>query len=187
VATPWSSSTTATRSAATSSSSAPAAAHAPGISGWTRAASASASAVSSPSTKHCRAADGVWGIGDVTAVMPFTHVAKYQGRIVADAILGRARPATYDGIPRVVFAEPEIAAAGLTRAQADEQRLRTTASEIDLAQSLARPWTYERDPRGHLGLLADVDRGVLLGACAVAPQLAIKPLRCCHAAFLIAG
>lgn len=32
--------------------------------------------------------------------MPFTHVAKYQGRIVADAIMGRPRPARYDGIPR---------------------------------------------------------------------------------------
>lgn len=42
--------------------------------------------------EHCRAADGVWAIGDVTAVLPFTHVAKYQGRIVADAILGRPTP-----------------------------------------------------------------------------------------------
>ncbi|MDP9428422.1 MAG: NAD(P)/FAD-dependent oxidoreductase [Actinomycetota bacterium] len=119
---------------------------------------------------HCRAADGVWAIGDVTAVMPFTHVAKYQGRIVADAILGRPRPAHYDGIPRVVFADPEVAAVGLTRVQADEQGLRTTAAEVDLAASLARPWTYERDPRGHLGLLADIDRRVLVGAWAVAPQ-----------------
>ena len=120
--------------------------------------------------EHGRAADGIWALGDVTAVMPFTHVAKYQGRIVADAILGRPRPATYGGIPRVVFADPEIAAAGLTAAQADQQGLRTATSEIDLAQSLARPWTYEREPRGHLGLIADTDRRVLVGAWAVAPQ-----------------
>jgi dihydrolipoamide dehydrogenase len=120
--------------------------------------------------EHCRAADGVWALGDVTAVLPFTHVAKYQGRIVADAILGRPRPARYDGIPRVVFADPEIAAVGLTQAQADEHGLPTAAAEVDLAQSLARPWTYERDPRGQLGLLADTDRRVLVGAWAVAPQ-----------------
>jgi dihydrolipoamide dehydrogenase len=119
---------------------------------------------------HGRAADGVWALGDVTAVMPFTHVAKYQGRIVAEAILGRPRPAGYDGIPRVVFADPEIAAAGLTAPQADARGLRTATAEIDLAASLARPWTYERDPRGHLGLLADTDRRVLVGAWAVAPQ-----------------
>jgi len=120
--------------------------------------------------QHCAAAAGVWAIGDVTAVMPFTHVAKYQGRIAADALLGRPHAARYDGIPRVVFADPEIAAAGLTRSQADQQGLRTAAVEINLAESLARPWTYERDPRGHLGLLADTDRRVLLGAWAVAPQ-----------------
>jgi dihydrolipoamide dehydrogenase len=119
---------------------------------------------------HGRAAEGISALGDVTGIMPFTHVAKYQGRIVADAILGRARPAHYEGIPRVVFADPEIAAAGLTLAQADKQGIRTAAAEVNLAESISRPWTYEKDPRGHLGLLADVDRGVLVGAWAVAPQ-----------------
>lgn len=120
--------------------------------------------------EHCRAGQGLWAIGDVTGIMPFTHVAKYQGRIVADAILGRPRPARYDGIPRVVFCDPEVAAAGLTQAEADDRGLRTATAEIDLAEALARPWTYERDPRGHLGLIADIDRRVLVGAWAVAPQ-----------------
>ncbi|GAC1373666.1 MAG: NAD(P)/FAD-dependent oxidoreductase [Pseudarthrobacter sp.] len=119
--------------------------------------------------QRCRAAGNVWAIGDVTGVMPFTHVAKYQGRIVADAILGRPRAATYEGIPRVVFGDPEIAAAGITQAQADEQGLSTAFAELDLAESLARPWTYEREPRGHLGLLTDTDKGVLIGAWAVSP------------------
>lgn len=120
--------------------------------------------------EHCRAAPNLWAIGDVTGVMPFTHVAKYQGRIAADAVLGRPRPAGYEGIPRVVFADPEVAAAGLTAEQAAEAGIRTAAVELDLAQSLARPWTYEQDPRGHLGLLADADQDVLIGAWAVGPM-----------------
>ena len=120
--------------------------------------------------EHCRAGEKVWAIGDVTGIMAFTHVAKYQGRIVADAILGTPRKAFYEGIPRVVFADPEIAAAGLTRDQADRQGLSTAAAEIDLAAAITRPWTYERDPRGHLGLLADTERKVLIGAWAVAPM-----------------
>jgi pyruvate/2-oxoglutarate dehydrogenase complex dihydrolipoamide dehydrogenase (E3) component len=120
---------------------------------------------------RCRAAAGIWAVGDVTGVMPFTHVAKYQAWIVAEAILGKTpRAAHYDGIPRVVFTDPEVAAVGLTRAQADQQNLSTTSVELDLTQVLARPWTYEQDPQGHLGLLADTDQGVLLGAWAVAPQ-----------------
>ncbi|MGH7734676.1 MAG: pyridine nucleotide-disulfide oxidoreductase, partial [Gemmatimonadales bacterium] len=45
----------------------------------------------------------------------------------------------------------------------------TASAELSLADAIARPWTYERDPRGALGLLADRDRAVLVGAWAVAP------------------
>lgn len=95
--------------------------------------------------EHAQAGQNLWAIGDVTGVMPFTHVAKYQGRIAADAILGRAHAATYEGIPRVVFADPEIAAAGLTQQQAEQRGIRTTATELDLSNAIARPWTYEQD------------------------------------------
>lgn len=120
--------------------------------------------------EHCRAAAGVWAIGDVTAAMPFTHVAMYQARIATDAILGRPHPATYHGIPRVVFTDPEVAAVGLTHAQATAQGLSVTTTELDLAAAIARPSTYEQNPTGHLGLLADPHHGVLLGAWAVAPM-----------------
>jgi dihydrolipoamide dehydrogenase len=119
---------------------------------------------------HCRAADGLWAIGDVTGVALFTHVAKYQARVAADTILGRPRRADYTGVPRVVFAHPEIAAVGLTTAQARERGITTAAAEVDLAESIARPWTYQTHPTGTLGLLADRDRRVLVGAWAVAPQ-----------------
>jgi dihydrolipoamide dehydrogenase len=122
-----------------------------------------------PVDEHCRAGQGLWALGDVTGVALFTHVAMYQGRVVADNILGRQRTASYEGIPRVVFADPEIAAAGLTTAQAHRRGIDTAAAETSLADTIARPWTYERDPRGALGLLADRSRRVLVGAWAVAP------------------
>jgi pyruvate/2-oxoglutarate dehydrogenase complex dihydrolipoamide dehydrogenase (E3) component len=112
----------------------------------------------------------VWALGDVTALMPLTHVAKYQARVVTDTILGRPRTASYDGIPRVVFTDPEVAAAGLTAAQAQEQGLDVESVDLELADTIARPWTYEQDPRGHLGLLVDTQRRLLVGAWAVAPQ-----------------
>jgi pyruvate/2-oxoglutarate dehydrogenase complex dihydrolipoamide dehydrogenase (E3) component len=120
--------------------------------------------------EQCRAGEGIWAVGDVTGIMPFTHVAKYQGRVVADAILGGTRTAGYDGIPRVVFGDPEIAAVGLTQEQAQDRGLRVRSAEVGLAESLARPWTYEREPRGALGVLVDEERQVLVGAWAVAPQ-----------------
>ena len=118
---------------------------------------------------RCRAGDGVWAIGDVTGVMPFTHVGMYQGRIVAADIAGRPTKADYSAIPRVVFSDPEIAAVGLTEQQAREQGIDVATSRISLPDSIARPWTYEKEPRGDLGLIADRDRQVLVGAWAVAP------------------
>lgn len=44
-----------------------------------------------------------------------------------------------------------------------------TSTEVDLPEAIARPWTYETDPRGTLGLLADRHTKVLVGVWAVAP------------------
>jgi dihydrolipoamide dehydrogenase len=119
--------------------------------------------------QRCRAGDGVWAIGDVTGVMPFTHVGMYQGRIAAADIAGEAPRASYDAIPRVVFSDPEVAAVGLTEARALERGIELSRSRIELRDAITRPWTYEQDPRGELGLLVDRERKVLVGAWAVAP------------------
>ncbi|MGH2774059.1 MAG: dihydrolipoyl dehydrogenase family protein [Actinomycetota bacterium] len=122
-----------------------------------------------PIDERCRVADGVWALGDVTGVSMFTHVAKYQGRVVAHNILGRDRVADYRAIPRVVFCDPEIATVGLTEERARGQGLDVATATIDLAAMLARPITYEQDPRGHLGVVADRATKTLVGAWAVAP------------------
>jgi len=120
--------------------------------------------------ERCRAGDGVWAIGDATGVMPFTHVGMYQARIAAADITGLEVRADYTAIPRVVFSDPEIAAVGLTSAQAAEHGIDLATAEIELPEAIARPWTYEREPRGTLGLVADRRRGVLVGAWAIAPM-----------------
>jgi dihydrolipoamide dehydrogenase len=119
--------------------------------------------------ERCRAAEDIWAIGDVTGVMSFTHVGMYQGRIAAADIAGRPVRADYTAIPRVVFSDPEIAAAGLTEKQAGEQGLNVATATVQLADAIARPWTYEKDPRGEIGILADRERRVLVGAWAVSP------------------
>ena len=49
-------------------------------------------------------------------------------------------------------------------------RLHAQGLKVALAEAIARPWTYEQNPRGELGLVADRDPEVLLGAWAVAPM-----------------
>ncbi|MGW9557416.1 dihydrolipoyl dehydrogenase family protein [Nocardiopsis sp. NPDC055551] len=125
-----------------------------------------------PIDEHCRVAPGLWAVGDVNARAMFTHVAKYQGRIAADGVLGSPRTADYTAVPRVVFSTPEIAAVGLTEEQAREAGVDVVTSEVDLTEALARPWTYATDPVGHLGLVADREHGVLVGAWAFGPLAA---------------
>ena len=120
--------------------------------------------------EYCRAAPGVWAVGDVTGIAEFTHVAEYQGRIAADDILGRGHPANYSAIPRVVFSDPEIAATGMTSQQAREQGIDVVLADLDLAQTLSRPSTYGKNIDGHMGLIADRKRGVLVGAWAIGPE-----------------
>jgi pyruvate/2-oxoglutarate dehydrogenase complex dihydrolipoamide dehydrogenase (E3) component len=119
--------------------------------------------------RRCRAAEGVWAIGDVTGVMPFTHVGMYQARVVVDDIAGNLRSADYAAVPRVVFSDPEIAAVGVTEQRAREQGIAVATARVSLPDTIARPWTYEKGPRGELGLVADTQRGALVGAWAVAP------------------
>jgi pyruvate/2-oxoglutarate dehydrogenase complex dihydrolipoamide dehydrogenase (E3) component len=119
--------------------------------------------------ERCRAGDGIWAIGDVTGVMPFTHVGMYQGRIACADIAGRTARADYTAIPRVVFSDPEIAAVGRTEQQAKERGVETATARVALADAIARPWTYETDPRGEIGIIADRHQGTLIGAWAVSP------------------
>ncbi len=119
--------------------------------------------------ERCRAAESLWAIGDVTGIAMFTHVGKYQARVATADILGQPARADYRVIPRVVFSDPEIAAVGLAEKQAKEQGIDAISASIELANAIARPWTYEEHPRGSLGIVADRERQVLVGAWAVAP------------------
>lgn len=124
-----------------------------------------------PVDDHCRinGVQGLWAVGDVTGKFLFTHVAQYQGRVVAANILGGDRKADYRGIPRVVFSDPELAATGMTEEAARQEGIDVATVNLDLSQVIARPVTYEKEPRGTLGLVADREERVLVGAWAVAP------------------
>ena len=121
-----------------------------------------------PIDERCRVGDGMWAIGDVTGVSLFTHVGKYQARIACADIAGQPARANYSAIPRVVFSDPEIAAVGFTAKQAEEQGIEVRQASVDL-MSVARTETYGEGISGELGVLADVERRILLGAWAVGP------------------
>jgi len=108
------------------------------------------------------AGEGLWAIGDVTGIWPFTHVGKYQGRVVAANILGRPATASYEAVPRVVFTDPQVASVGEAEGE------RTVTAEL---AEVARTSTYTRayaDRPGFLTLVSDGER--LTGAHAIGPE-----------------
>ncbi len=118
--------------------------------------------------ERCRAAEGIWAVGDVTGIGQFTHVASYQGRIVCGDILGEPVCADYSAVPRSVFCDPEVAAVGLTAEAARAAGVDTATASIELGD-LERATTYGRGIEGIVGVVADRREGVLVGAHGVGP------------------
>jgi dihydrolipoamide dehydrogenase len=114
--------------------------------------------------ERLRAAEGVWALGDVTGVALFTHVGKYQARVAAADMSGRAAKADYRAIPAGIFTDPEVATVGRT----DGDGLVSARWELT---ATPRTSTYEKPKRqGFVRLFADPEERVLVGAVAVGPQ-----------------
>jgi pyruvate/2-oxoglutarate dehydrogenase complex dihydrolipoamide dehydrogenase (E3) component len=119
---------------------------------------------------HLRAGDGIWAVGDITGKGAFTHMATYQARIAAAAILGREHAAAdYRAIPRVTFTDPEVASVGLSERQAGEQGIEIKMGVAETASS-TRGWIHGPGARhGVTKLIADTGSGVLIGGSTMGP------------------
>jgi pyruvate/2-oxoglutarate dehydrogenase complex dihydrolipoamide dehydrogenase (E3) component len=115
-----------------------------------------------PVDEHLRAGERLWAIGDVTGIWPLTHVGEYEGDVVAANILGDARPANYDAVPRVTYTDPQAAAVG-----AVEAPYSATAPMSEVPKTATYTHAYA-ESNGFLTLLSDGER--LTGAYALGPE-----------------
>jgi pyruvate/2-oxoglutarate dehydrogenase complex dihydrolipoamide dehydrogenase (E3) component len=115
-----------------------------------------------PVDEHLRVGERLWAIGDVVGIWPLTHVGKYQGEVVASNILGEERAADYDAVPRVVYTDPQAAAAGATEARFSAT---TPVSALPKTETYTRAYA---ESNGFLTLLSDGER--LTGAYALGPE-----------------
>ena len=115
-----------------------------------------------PVNSRLQAGERLWAVGDITGIWQLTHVGKYQGEVVASNILGEPREANYDAVPRVVFTDPQAAAAGAT-----DGRFSGTARLSELAKTETYTRAYA-ESKGFLTLLAD--ENCLIGAYALGPE-----------------
>jgi len=122
-----------------------------------------------PVDEHMRVTDGVWAVGDVTGRGAFTHVAMYQSKIAAADILGEPHtPADYAALPRVTFTDPEVGSVGLTAAAARDAGIDVAIGRAEVP-STARGWLHKAGNDGFIQLVADRQRGVLVGATSMGP------------------
>jgi pyruvate/2-oxoglutarate dehydrogenase complex dihydrolipoamide dehydrogenase (E3) component len=129
--------------------------------------------------------DWLYGVGDVNHRALLTHQGKYQARVAGDVIARRAtggevetgpwgaHAATADhaAVPQVVFTDPEVAAVGHTEASARAAGIEVTVVDYDLSW-VAGASTHADHYEGMSRAIIDAERGVLVGATFVGPDVA---------------
>jgi mercuric reductase len=111
--------------------------------------------------------DAVYAVGDVTGHPQFVYVAGAHGAIaVHNAFDDAGRTVDYTTMPRVTFTSPQVAAAGLTDAEAEQQGLDCECRVLELK------WVpraiVNRDTRGLIKIVAERDSGRIRGVHALA-------------------
>lgn len=129
--------------------------------------------------------DWLYAVGDVNHRALLTHQGKYQARAAGDVIAARAlghpvddapwgvhvATADHAHVPQVTFTDPEVASVGLTKAAAQAAGHDIRVLDYDLSW-IAGASAASDDYRGRARAIVDEDRGVLIGATFVGPDVA---------------
>ncbi len=111
----------------------------------------------------------IWAAGDVTGAAQFVYVAGAHGTMVVDnAFAGAGRTVDYTHLPRVTFTTPNLAAVGLTDAQAVAAGVECTCRVLPLAYVPRAIVT--RDARGVIKIVAEAATGRVVGIHIAAPN-----------------
>ena len=128
----------------------------------------------------------LYAAGDVNHRALLTHMGKYQGRVCGDVIAARAKnkleasapdpwtkySATADtwAVPQVIFSDPEVAAVGLTEAEAKARGMNVRSVDYDIGE-VAGAGLYADGYKGHARMVIDQTRGVVVGATLIGPSV----------------
>lgn len=114
-------------------------------------------------------------VGDASGRDPLTHMGKYQARVIGERIAALAAGRTPEEVPevvpvpRVVFTDPQVAASGLTEAQARAQGLDVVTATVPYT-SAAGAALLRDDAHGQAMLVVDRASRTLVGATFVGPE-----------------
>ena len=128
-----------------------------------------------PVGERCQtSADGIYAVGDVISlrgrVHPMlAHASFAEGILIAEDIAGKKpQPVNYDAVPRATYCTPEVAAVGLTEAEAREQgyEVRTdTVQFVGIGKA-----SILGDTTGFCKIVAE-EGGAILGVHFIGPRV----------------
>lgn len=111
----------------------------------------------------------IFAIGDVAGQPMLAHKASYEGVLVAEVIKGHNRVYDAKTVPAVVFTDPEIAAAGMTEAEAKAKGFTDLKiSKFPFAANGRAVSMMESE--GFVKMIADAKTNILLGVHIVGPE-----------------
>ncbi len=113
-----------------------------------------------------RIADGVFVAGDPAGPEMHTHLAHYEGEMVARIALGDDVQPDFRAIPRATYTDPETAGVGLTVEEAGRRGLDAFEETVDLATSAKG---FVADAGGHATVVVDRGDRALVGAFIAGP------------------
>jgi mycothione reductase len=127
-------------------------------------------------------ARGIFALGDVSSDYQLKHVANHESRVVQENLLcdwddvEAMVPSDHRFVPSAVFTEPQIAAVGLTEAQARDDGY-DVVTKVQAYGDTAYGWAME-DTTGVAKLIGDRETGKILGAHIMGHQASsiIQPL-----------
>jgi pyruvate/2-oxoglutarate dehydrogenase complex dihydrolipoamide dehydrogenase (E3) component len=113
----------------------------------------------------------LYAIGDVNGLALLTHMGKYQARIAADVILGEDASilSAGRGSPRVTFTDPQVAAVGLTLAEAEREGASVRAVDVETSANAGSSF-HGRNAPGTTRIVVDERRRVIVGATFVGAE-----------------
>ena len=110
----------------------------------------------------------VYAAGDVAELRQYAHLATRMGVVAADNATGHDASDDRTVVPVGVYTHPEVAAVGLSEAEAERQGLPARVSRFPyLASGMARACGQEE---GQVKLVARTDTGAILGAAVIGPH-----------------
>ncbi len=112
--------------------------------------------------EHCwTGVEGVWAVGDCVRGPMLAHKGFEEGIAVAELIAGRAGHVSYDTIPWVIYTEPEIAWAGKTEKQLQDEGVPYKTGSFPFA-AVGRAVAMN-EPAGMVKVIAHAETDRILG------------------------